>query len=157
MSLPRAERKDADQLLSLIRDGMERLAETTPTPPPSIIDEFNKHFKDEDKTISRPSETNGLQKISIYRVPSDAKNISIMIEDARKTQYERRASEEGGGYQAPPSTPGSQNGVGPLRTRRTSSENQSNLPRQKTEDGEEHSSRSSPKPTGTNLSDVTLS
>jgi hypothetical protein len=156
MSLPRVERKDADQLLSLIREGMERLAETTPTPPPSIIDEFNKHFKDEDKTISRPSETNGLQKISIYRVSSDAKNISIMIEDARKTQYERRTSEEGGSYQAPPSTPGSQNGVGPLRARRASSENQSHLSRQET-DATEQPSRSSPELTGTNLNDVPLS
>ena len=70
MSLPRAERQEAERLLSQIRDGMERLAETTPSPPPSILDEFNKHFKDEDKTISRPVEVNGLQKISIYRTTS---------------------------------------------------------------------------------------
>jgi hypothetical protein len=49
---------------------MERLAETTPSPPPSILDDFNRHFKDEDKTISRPVETNGLQKITIFRSPS---------------------------------------------------------------------------------------
>lgn len=70
MSLPRSERKEADQLLAQIRDGMERLAETTPSPPTSILDEFNSHFKDEDRTISRPVETNGLQKISIFRSPS---------------------------------------------------------------------------------------
>ena len=70
MSLPRAERQEADRLLQQIRDSMERLAETTPSPPPSILDEFNKHFKDEDKTISRPVETNGLQKILIFRSPS---------------------------------------------------------------------------------------
>lgn len=70
MSLPRSERQDADRLLAQIRDGMERLAETTPSPPPSILDEFNKHFKDEDKTISRPVEVNGLQKISIFRSAS---------------------------------------------------------------------------------------
>ena len=70
MSLPRSERQEAEQLLKQIRDGMERLAETTPSPPPSILDEFNKHFKDEDKSISRPVETNGLQKISIFRSPS---------------------------------------------------------------------------------------
>jgi len=70
MSLPRAERQEADRLLQQIRDGMERLAETTPSPPPTILDEFNRHFKDEDKTISRPVETNGLQKIAIFRAPS---------------------------------------------------------------------------------------
>ena len=70
MSLPRAERQEADRLLQQIRDSMERLAETTPSPPPSILDEFNRHFKDEDKSISRPVETNGLQKISIFRSPS---------------------------------------------------------------------------------------
>ncbi len=70
MSLPRSERQQPEQLLKQIRDGMERLAETTPSPPPSILDEFNKHFKDEDKTISRPIEVNGLQKVLIYRSPS---------------------------------------------------------------------------------------
>ena len=70
MSLPRAERQEAEQLLKQIRDGMERLAETTPSPPPSILDEFNRHFKDEDKTISRPVEVNGLQKVVIFRNPS---------------------------------------------------------------------------------------
>ena len=70
MSLPRSERKEADTLLAQIRDGMERLAETTPSPPPSILEEFNKHFKDEDKSISRPIETNGLAKIQIWKSPS---------------------------------------------------------------------------------------
>lgn len=70
MSLPRSERQNADQLLQSIRQQMERLAETTPSPPPTILDEFNKHFKDEDKTISRPVEVNGLQKITIFRTPS---------------------------------------------------------------------------------------
>jgi len=70
MSLPRSERQQPEQLLKQIRDGMERLAETTPSPPPSILDEFNRHFKDEDKTISRPIEVNGLQKVFIYRSPS---------------------------------------------------------------------------------------
>lgn len=69
-SLPRPERQSPEQLLKQIRDGMERLAETTPSAPPSILDDFNRHFKDEDKTISRPVETNGLQKIVIFRSPS---------------------------------------------------------------------------------------
>ena len=70
MSLPWGERQEPEQLLKQIRDGMERLAETTPSPPPSILEEFNRHFKDEDKTISRPVEVNGLQKVHIWRAPS---------------------------------------------------------------------------------------
>jgi len=75
MSLPRSERKQADQLLAQIRDGMERLAETTPSPPPSILDQFNIHFKDEDKSISRPIEVNGLQKVFIWKESSVPKNL----------------------------------------------------------------------------------
>jgi hypothetical protein len=84
MSLPRSERKQADQLLAQIRDGMERLAETTPSPPPSILEEFNRHFKDEDKSISRPVETNGLQKITIFRstsVPTKLDEVKIEIKN----------------------------------------------------------------------------
>ena len=85
MSLPREERQEPEQLLKQIRDGMERLAETTPSAPPSILEEFNKQFKDEDKTISRPVETNGLQKIVIFRsrsVPSALDDIKIEIKNS---------------------------------------------------------------------------
>lgn len=81
MSLPRGERQEAESLLKQIRDGMERLAETTPSPPPSILDEFNKHFKDEDKSISRPVEVNGLQKVFIFRTPSAPQSLdTVQIE-----------------------------------------------------------------------------
>jgi hypothetical protein len=84
MSLPRGERQEAEVLLKQIRDGMERLAETTPSPPPSILEEFNRHFKDEDKTISRPVETNGLQKVFIFRSPSQPtklEEIAVVIKN----------------------------------------------------------------------------
>ena len=67
MSLPIKERQEPEQLLKQIRDSMERLAETTPSPPVAILNEFNSHFKNEDKSISRPVEVNGLQKIVIYK------------------------------------------------------------------------------------------
>jgi len=66
LSLPRHERLQPDKILADLRTSMSRLAETTPTPPQDILDLFNKKFKDEDKTISRPFETNGLHKIKIY-------------------------------------------------------------------------------------------
>jgi hypothetical protein len=80
MSLPRSERQEPEAILKQIRDGMERLAETTPSPPTSILDEFNNHFKDEDKSISRPVEVNGLQKIKIYKVPSTTEMKDVMVE-----------------------------------------------------------------------------
>ena len=84
MSLPRNERQEAEVLLKQIRDGMERLAETTPSPPQIILDEFNQHFKDEDKSIARPTETNGLAKITILRqtsIPTKLDDIAFEIKN----------------------------------------------------------------------------
>jgi hypothetical protein len=44
---------------------MERLSETTPSPPTEIINQFNKEFHDVED-IAMPSETNGLEKVNIY-------------------------------------------------------------------------------------------
>lgn len=136
MSLPRSERQEAEQLLLQIRQQMERLAETTPSPPPSILEEFNRHFRDEDQTISRPVEVNGLQKISIYRVPSDAKNISLGIEDARTNQREARQSQEGRDHQAAPSPARSEIRIEPIRGGGTRGEDQSDSHRQETDASE---------------------
>lgn len=92
MSLPRAERQEAEVLLKQIRDGMERLAETTPSPPPSILEEFNRHFKDEDKTISRPVEVNGLQKVFIFRSSSGTglEDVAVEIKNPLKVDGSTR-------------------------------------------------------------------
>jgi hypothetical protein len=66
LSLPRNERADPPILLKLIRDTMERLSETTPSPPVSIINAFNKTFKDVEG-IAVPAETNGLEKVIVFR------------------------------------------------------------------------------------------
>jgi len=104
MSLPRIERQEPETILKQLRDGMERLAETTPSPPEAILKEFNNHFKDEDKSISRPIETNGLQKITIYRttsLPSALDEVKIemknnpMIVDGNQLQL-RTQRQEGG-------------------------------------------------------------
>jgi hypothetical protein len=87
MSLPREERMDADHLLGQIRTAMERLAETTPTPPESILAEFNSKFKDEDKSIARPSETNGLHKIRVYmKEVASSNEISVQINNPLHSQ-----------------------------------------------------------------------
>lgn len=69
MALPRNERMAPPQILKLIRDSMERLSETTPSPPKAIIAAFKDEFKGIDD-IAMPSETNGLEKVVVY---SDAK------------------------------------------------------------------------------------
>lgn len=65
LALPRDERMPPPQLLKLLRDSMERLSETTPSPPKGIINEFNREFKDV-ADIAMPSETNGLEKVKVY-------------------------------------------------------------------------------------------
>lgn len=65
LALPRNERMSPPQLLKTLRDSMERLSETTPSPPTEIINQFNKEFHDIED-IAMPSETNGLEKVNIY-------------------------------------------------------------------------------------------
>jgi hypothetical protein len=70
MSLPREERQEPEHILSTLRGTMERLSETTPSPLSQVLDEFNQKFKDKYPDVAKPQETNGLQKISIFRSPS---------------------------------------------------------------------------------------
>ena len=86
LSLAREDRASPDQILRELRSNMERLAETTPSPPGHILELFNKHFKDEDKSIARPVEVNGLQKIVIFRNPShpvELNKILVQVEDVK--------------------------------------------------------------------------
>jgi len=82
LSLPRQERMKAEILLTYLRETMERLAETTPNCPLSIIKEFNEKYKNE-KQIALPIEVNGIHKIEIYRqeihlpTPKDESGIKI--------------------------------------------------------------------------------
>lgn len=95
LSLPREERLPVDQTLSNLRQTMERLAETTPSPPISVLEEFNKRFKDEPKEIARPVETNGLQKLYIYR-PNPLKKIELVVENERSNQSPTSVQEPNG-------------------------------------------------------------
>ena len=126
LSLPRGERAPPEEILKNLRTTMERLAETTPSAPQHVLDEFNNHFKDEDKSIARPIETNGLQRIRIYRVPSSEKNISISIEDVRPINRQQE-SEEGRSNPLTSLTIRSPHDPGQIGTRGTSSQNQSHL------------------------------
>ena len=65
LSLPREERMTPTDLLKHVQDQYDRLQETSPLVPPEIIAQFQKKFKDY-KEIRKPSEANGLEKITIY-------------------------------------------------------------------------------------------
>lgn len=105
LSLPREERLEPDKILSDLRASMSRLAETTPTPPQDILENFNKHFKDEDKTISRPFETNGLYKIQIYSPEAATPKFQIknplLVEDGSKPNSNRQNSDSNTSQEQP--------------------------------------------------------
>lgn len=65
LSLPRKERMKAKDMLKIIREQLERLAETSPQIPDPIIAMFNEKFHDQ-KDVSKPEITNGLDPIRVY-------------------------------------------------------------------------------------------
>jgi hypothetical protein len=73
MSLPQDERKSPHDLLRDSKETVDRLQEISPLIPPDIIEQFKKNFEHE-KEISKPEETNGLEKITIYHENPMRKN-----------------------------------------------------------------------------------
>jgi len=67
LSLPRAERLDADKLLELIKDESARLLEAAPQLPMAVKKEFRAEFKD--ARVSVPAVLNGLEPIEIVFSP----------------------------------------------------------------------------------------
>jgi hypothetical protein len=70
LSLPRRERMKAKDALKIIRDQLERLNEISPQIPDQIIADFNDKFHDQ-KDVSKPEITNGLDPILVYVEHSD--------------------------------------------------------------------------------------
>ena len=81
MSLPRNERTKPAESLQFIKTEYDRLNEISPLIPPRIIKEFNMRFSEE-KEISQPEETNGLEKITIY-MPPKTEAITQTIEEKK--------------------------------------------------------------------------
>jgi hypothetical protein len=65
LSLPRDQRMSPAELLKYTKDQYDRLQEISPLIPPAVMKEFQAKFKDE-KEISKPEESNGLEKITVY-------------------------------------------------------------------------------------------
>jgi hypothetical protein len=64
--LPRTERIRAKDMLKIVRDQIERLAETSPPIPSFICEEFKKKFNSrENIDVARPDITSGLRRIIV--------------------------------------------------------------------------------------------
>lgn len=67
MSLPRNQRMSPTDLLKKVKDDYDRLAEISPLLPDIVIQDFkNKFSNDKYAEISKPEETNGLEKITVF-------------------------------------------------------------------------------------------
>jgi hypothetical protein len=64
MTLPKAERVPAPTMLKIMRENVERLLETSPSVPESIIAKYKVKFKHE-TDVAHPEITNGIPKIEI--------------------------------------------------------------------------------------------
>jgi hypothetical protein len=69
LSLPRSKRMNVKDFLKVVSEQIQRLNEVQPAIPDAVILEYNRKFKDEPPTISRPEITNGLVDIKIYEEP----------------------------------------------------------------------------------------
>lgn len=65
LSLPREQRMSPAELLKYTKDQYDRLQEISPMIPPIVMKDFQKKFENE-KEISKPEESNGLEKITVY-------------------------------------------------------------------------------------------
>jgi len=79
LSLPRDERMNPSDLLKLTKESYDRLAEISPLVPPEVVDAFRKKFGDPKYAdISKPEETNGLEKITVF---SDTPSRNLVVSD----------------------------------------------------------------------------
>jgi len=80
LTLPRDERIRACDLLKITKEHIERLMETSPPVPSSIISQFNSKFRNE-LEVAKPAIVNGIHKVEI-----NSKVINIQTPPAVSTQ-----------------------------------------------------------------------
>ena len=108
LSLPRKERMKAKDMLKIIREQLERLAETSPQIPDPIISMFNEKFHDQ-KNVSKPEITNGLDPIHVY-----VENSETLTPDARSKIGVKLFNAEGTDVTPTPLRPSSASASNPV-------------------------------------------
>lgn len=83
LSLPRAERMAARDMLKIVRDQLDRLQETSPQIPDKVIVEFQKKFGETTPDIKKPEITNGLDPIYIYADEEEIRNLPTDIQNSK--------------------------------------------------------------------------
>lgn len=66
LALPRSERIAAKDMLKIVRDQCDRLAETSPQIPDNIIEDFKRIFGTTTPDVKKPEITNGLDPIHVH-------------------------------------------------------------------------------------------
>jgi hypothetical protein len=66
LALPRSERIAAKDMLKMVREQCDRLAEISPQVPDNIIKQFKKKFANTTPNVKKPEITNGLDPIIIH-------------------------------------------------------------------------------------------
>lgn len=92
LALPRDERINPNDMLKMIRDQMDRLHETAPQVPDSIIQDFRDKFADNTPEVSKPEITNGLDPIEVYSDDFAVKQTVISKEIIRETALSASAN-----------------------------------------------------------------
>ena len=77
MSLPRKERILAKDLLKVVREQVERLAETSPPIPNHIIQRFNRQLASKYPNVAIPDVANGLKKVVVI---NEQKSMNPLVE-----------------------------------------------------------------------------
>ena len=77
MGLPRDERMRPGDLLKMIKNETDRLAETAPAVPPSIRDKFKARFKT--ATVAKPEIANGLHPVTVYVSQSTESALAVSV------------------------------------------------------------------------------
>ena len=70
LALPRTERMVARDMLKVVRDQCDRLQETSPQIPDTVIDAFKEKFGKSTPDVKKPEITNGLDPIHVYCLES---------------------------------------------------------------------------------------
>ena len=86
LSLPRKERMEAQDMLKIVRDQLDRMQETSPQVPDQIVKLFKKQFDASTPDLSKPDITNGLDPIRVHvegqsPAPTDAFHLKTSTDD----------------------------------------------------------------------------